>query len=86
MIRPIMQDGGIEVCAARPDHSMHFGIYGDLSEDSRITQRTVDFTFQHDFQIHRAGEPDIELQFQRIVPNDLDGCDAVERVIHSLGY
>ena len=49
----------------------------------RITERAVEFAFQHRSEIDRPDEPISELDADAVGPNDLEGLDLVHWMFHA---
>ena len=53
MGRPVMQHGGIEIRAIRPDKGRHFRVYADLLKDHQVLERAVQVSSENRAKINR---------------------------------
>src|SRR5207244_10628466 len=59
--RPVVQCGGVEVRAVRPDQGVHLGIDAHLAKNRRIAQRAVQCSGEHGLEVDSLRSAVIEL-------------------------
>src|SRR6266550_4161668 len=84
--RPVVQCGGVEVRAVRPDQGVHLGIYAHLAKDRRIAQRAVQCSGEHRFEVDSLRSAVIELDTECMRPNDFDTMHAMDGMAHAFSY
>ena len=79
---PIVESGGVEVSAVRPDEHMRFRIDSDPIEQRLIPKRSVQFSPQNRLKIDDLFRSVVKDDAQRIRSDNLETHDAANRVCH----
>src|SRR5205814_1169796 len=82
VVWPVVQRGRIEIGTVRPDERMDLGIEPDLPKESRIAERSEEFSRQHGFEVDRLHRAVIERDVQHVGTDDLEATNAVDGVVH----
>src|SRR5439155_8421996 len=77
MGRPVVQRGGVEIRAVRPNEGVHFGIDAHLLKDRRIAQWSVQRSGEHRLEVDGLGSAVIEPDPQHLEADHLDTTDAM---------
>src|SRR2546428_1502888 len=80
--RPVVQCGGVEVRAVRPDQGLHLGIDAHLAKNRWIAQRVVQRSGEHRLEVDSLRSAVIKLDMEGIRPNDVDATHAVDGMAH----
>src|SRR6266436_9311472 len=81
--RPVVQRGGVEVRAVRPDQGVHLGIDAHLAKNRRIAQRAVQCSGEHTLEVDSMRSAVIELDTGCMRPNDFDTMHAMDGMAHA---
>ena len=65
---------------------MDLGIEPDLPKESRIAERSEEFSRQHGFEVDRLHRAVIERDVQHVGTDDLEAANAVDWVVHPSSY
>lgn len=78
-----MEGSWIKVCSRWPYNCVHFRINPHLRKKERIAKWPKYLTFQNLFEIDGARQAVIKLEIQCVWGAILNGCDAVNWMVHS---
>jgi hypothetical protein len=78
--RPVVEHGGVKICARGPDERVNLGIDLDTAEYLPILQRAVDVSSEHATEVDHLSGRVVEFHAEGVWSYDLAASDSVDRM------